>query len=63
MGRIGMHSCLLGGFAFTAWAKLVRQHDQFSKNVVQIFAEFSQKNIQLAKEDMNFLSQFKMFEA
>ena len=63
MGRIGMHSCLLGGLIFIAWAKLAKEHDQFSKNVVQIFAEFSQKNIQLAKEDMNFLSQFKMFEA
>ena len=51
---------LTNSYASTIW---IRFYDQFSKNVVQIFVKFSPKNIQLVKEDMNFLSQFKIFEA
>ena len=42
--------------------KIIAVYDQFPKNVVQTFAKFSPKNIQLVKEEMNFLPQFKFFK-
>ena len=40
--------------------KIIAVYDQFPKNVVQIFAKFLPKNIQMVKEDMNFLPQFQI---